>query len=195
VGKNHPKWQNALPKRGGVGPWAKFALADGERFRPSIRHDAASALYCFDLWRSGVEGWTALAVYLVAAHHGKVRTVLRSRKVGPSEDVYGILDGDKLPALGGWMDTDCTLSATCRTFGASGAWAGDEEAFDLVSPSWVGMVAELLGPEAKGDVAPGDAVPENEPRHLGPFRLAYLEALIVAADVRASRKPGAGGVA
>jgi CRISPR-associated endonuclease/helicase Cas3 len=160
-----------------------------------MRHEAASALYGFDQWRAGVEGWTALAVYLVAAHHGKVRTVLRSRKAGRSEDVFGILDGDKLPALDGWMNTDYALNAACRIFGASGDWTGDEEAFEMVSPSWVGMVAELLGQEANDDVAPDDAVTESEPRHLGPFRLAYLEALIVAADVRASRMPGAGGVA
>jgi CRISPR-associated endonuclease/helicase Cas3 len=197
VGKNHPKWQGALPTNGrpGVGPWAKFRLPAGERFRPDLRHEAASALYCFNQWRAGAEGWTALAVYLVAAHHGKVRTVLRSRKAGGSEDVFGILEGDKLPTLGGWMNAEYTLNAACRVFGASGDWSDDEEAFELVSPSWVGMVAELLGPEAKDDVAPDDAVAESEPRHLGPFRLAYLEALIVAADVRASRKPGAGGVA
>jgi len=159
-----------------------------------MRHEAASALYCFDRWRAGVEGWTALAVYLVAAHHGKVRTVLRRWKAGRSEDVFGILDGDKLPALDGWMNTDHTLNAACRIFGASGDWTGDEEAFEMVSPSWVGMVAELLGPEAEGDVAPDDSIPGGEPRHLGPFRLAYLEALIVATDVRASRTPGAGGV-
>ena len=197
VGKNHHKWQAALPMSGkpGAGPWAKFRSAAGEPFRPGIRHEAASALCCFDKWRAGVEGWTALAVYLVAAHHGKVRTVLRSRKAGRSEDVFGILDGDKLPALDGWMNTDYTLNAACRIFGASGNWIEDEEAFGLVSPSWVGMVAELLGPEVENDVAPDDAVPGSEPRHLGPFRLAYLEALVVAADVRASRKPGAGGVA
>ena len=54
------------------------------------------------------------------------------------------------------------------------------------------MVAEVLGPEVDGDPAPNEAVPESEPRHLGPFRLAYLEALVVAADARASRTPGAG---
>lgn len=194
VGKNHPKWQGAVPKNGqpGVGPWAKFRLAAGETFRPGMRHEAASALYCFGQWRTGVEGWTALAVYLVAAHHGKVRTVLRSWKPAAS-DVFGIRDGDKLPVLDGWVDAEHALSLDCRVFGASGEWTEDEGAFRLVSPSWVGMVAELLGPEAKDDAAPNDAVAESEPRHLGPFRLAYLEALIVAADVRASRRPGSGG--
>jgi len=108
--------------------------------------------------------------------------------------VFGILDGDKLPALDGWFDAEYALNLDCRVFGASGEWTDDEGAFRLVSPSWVGMVAELLGPEAKDDAAPCDAVPETEPRHLGPFRLAYLEALIVSADVRASRSPGARGM-
>jgi CRISPR-associated endonuclease/helicase Cas3 len=195
VGKNHHKWQTALPKSGkpGVGPWAKFRSDAGEPFRPGIRHEAASALYCFDQWRAGVEGWTALAVYLVAAHHGKVRTVLRSRKHATSE-VFGIVDGDELPVLDGWLTADYPLNLACRVFGASGEWSEAEEIFELVAPSWVGMVAELLGPEAKDDVAPDDVVPGWEPRHLGPFRLAYLEAIIVAADVRASRRPGAGGV-
>jgi CRISPR-associated endonuclease/helicase Cas3 len=195
VGKNHPEWRAALPKNGqrGAGPWAKFPRVSGALFRPGIRHEAASALYCFDQWRAAVEGWTALAVYLVAAHHGKVRTVLRSRKRG-AEDVFGIRDGDKLPVLDGWLDAEYALNLDCRIFGASGEWTDDDEAFRLVSPSWVGMVAELLGSEAKDDAAPDDAVSETEPRHLGPFRMAYLEALIVAADVRASRRPGAGGV-
>jgi CRISPR-associated endonuclease/helicase Cas3 len=196
LGKNHPKWQAALPTNGrpGVGPWAKFQLPAGQSFRPGLRHEAASALYCFDQWRAGVEGWSALAVYLVAAHHGKVRTVLRSRNAVRS-DVFGILQGDKLPTLDGWANEEHTLNGACRAFGAWGEWADDEESFEVVSPSWVGMVAELLGPETNGDVAPDEAIPKDEPRHLGPFRLAYLEALTVAADIRASRAPGRGGLA
>jgi len=194
LGKSHPAWVAALPERGrpGPGPWAKFKLNYGEAFRPGIRHEAASALYCFDRWQARVEGWTALAVYLVAAHHGKVRSILRSRKKAGA-DVFGVDDGDRLPAVDGWLDQDSTLSLACRGFGASGAWGQDDESFRLLSPSWVGMIAELLGPETKSDAAPVDAIPESEPRHLGPFRLAFLEALMVAADIRASRRPGAGG--
>ncbi len=194
LGKNHPRWSDAVPKTGqpGVGPWAKFPRVSGASFRPGIRHEAASALYCFDQWCGEAEGWTALAVYLVAAHHGKVRTVLRSR-LPDAADVLGIRDGDKLPPLAGWLDAEYALSLACRVFGAPGEWSDGEDAFLVASPTWVGMVAELLGPEALGDPSPCDAVPTSEPRHLGPFRLAYLEALALAADVRASRKPGAGG--
>jgi CRISPR-associated endonuclease/helicase Cas3 len=195
VGKNQPRWRDAVPKNGqpGAGPWAKFPRVFGASFRPGIRHEAASALYCFDQWRGAVEGWTALAVYLVAAHHGKVRTVLRSRQPAVM-DVFGIRDGDKLPPLEGWLDVEYALNLACRVFGAPGEWSDGEDGFLLASPSWVGMVAEILGPEAPGDPSPCDAVPMSEPRHLGPFRLAYLEALALAADLRASRQPGAGGV-
>jgi CRISPR-associated endonuclease/helicase Cas3 len=143
------------------------------------------------LWRAAAEGWTALAVYLVAAHHGKVRTVLRSRK-SAAANVFGIREGDKLPPLEGWIDAENPLNIACRVFGAPGDWNEDESGFRSASSSWVGMVAEILGPEVTGDPSPCDAVPMGEPRHLGPFRLAYLEALAVAADVRASRKPGSG---
>ena len=108
--------------------------------------------------------------------------------------MFGIRDGDKLPPLHGWLDVEYALNLDCRVFGATGEWERWRRwAFRMDSPSWVGMVAEVLGPEAPSDPFPGEAVPINEPRHLGPFRLAYLEALVVAADVRASRKPGAGG--
>jgi CRISPR-associated endonuclease/helicase Cas3 len=194
LGKNQPRWRDAVPKSGqpGTGPWAKFQSADGEKFRPGIRHEAASALYCFDQWRTGAEGWTGLAVYLVAAHHGKVRTVLRSRR-GEVPNVFGIREGDKLPPLPGWLEAEYGLNLDCRIFGAAGKWEDGDGTFRMDSPSWVGMVAEVLGPEAKDDPSPSEAVSKDEPRHLGPFRLAYLEALVVAADVRASRKPGAGG--
>jgi CRISPR-associated endonuclease/helicase Cas3 len=190
VGKNQPRWRDAVPKNAqpGAGPWAKFPRVFGASFRPGIRHEAASALYSFDQWRGAVEGWTALAVYLVAAHHGKVRTVLRSR-LPDSADIFGIRDGDKLPPLDGWLDMEYALNLACRVFGVTGEWSDDGDGFLVASPSWVGMVAELLGPEASGDSSPCDAVPTSEPRHLGPFRLSYLEALAAAADVRASRKP------
>ncbi len=194
VGKNHPRWRDAVPKSGqpDTGPWAKFRSPAGEVFRPGVRHEAASALYCFDKWRKGVQGWTALAVYLIAAHHGKVRTVLRSRK-GGFATVFGVREGDKLPPLPGWLDAEFALNLDCRIFGATGEWVDGDEAFRMDSPSWVGMMAEVLGPEVSDDPSPNEVVPESEPRHLGPFRLAYLEALIVAADLRASRRPGAGG--
>jgi CRISPR-associated endonuclease/helicase Cas3 len=54
------------------------------------------------------------------------------------------------------------------------------------------MVGELLGPVEPTANIVQQAVPAAEPRHLGPFVLGYLEALLRAADVRASRNPGKG---
>jgi hypothetical protein len=118
-----------------------------------------------------------------------VRTVLRGRQLAAA-NVFGVREGDKIPPLNGWLDAEYALNLACRTFGATGEWSKNDDGFLLASPSWVGMVAELLGPETPGDPSPCDTVPMSEPRHLGPFRLAYLEALAAAADVRASRGAG-----
>jgi hypothetical protein len=189
-------------------PWAKFpdlvvALAGCDLpdplkrsikkalevpFRPGIRHEAASALAAWEQWQHRADGWTALAVYLVACHHGKVRTALRN--TGTGDNVFGVGSGDVLPALAEWSNSDHSIGLGPRIVGAVGSWDGD--AFYAESPSWTEMVAELLGPELLGDPDAGFAVPEDEPRSLGPFRLAFLEALIRAADVKASRNPGKG---
>lgn len=154
-------------------------------FRPNLRHEAASALAAWHEWIQKTDGWTALAVYLVACHHGKVRTVLRSTSTG--DDVFGIRDGDTLPAMEGWMAFEQSLDLSMKNIGANGLWEGDT--FTIIAPSWFGMMAELLGPELPDDPDAKTAVSENEPRRLGPFRLAFFEALIRAADVKASWNP------
>jgi CRISPR-associated endonuclease/helicase Cas3 len=159
-------------------------------FRPGLRHEAASALAAWQEWQGKVEGWTALAVYLVACHHGKVRTVLRSTQSG--EDIFGIKPGDMLPQLAGWLLSERHLDLRLKAFGAIGEWDESQQIYTVEMPSWVGMVAELLGPELPDDPDPYEVILGNEPRRLGPFRLAYLEALVRAADVWASRAPGKG---
>lgn len=157
-------------------------------FRPNMRHEAASALAAWREWQQGADGWMALAVYLVACHHGKVRTVLRSTRTGA--DVFGINEEDTLPALGDWLKSKQQLDLRPKMVGAVGSW--DKDSFTVLTPSWLGMMAELLGPELSNDPDAKSVVPESEPRRLEPFRLAYLEALIRAADVKASRNPGKG---
>ena len=157
-------------------------------FRPNMRHEAASALAAWQEWQQGAERWTALAVYLVACHHGKVRTVLRS--TGTGKDVFGVNEGDALPALSEWLAAKQPLDLSPKMIGAVGRW--EQDSFAILTPSWIGMMAELLGPELPDDPDATSVVPESEPRRLGPFRLAFLEALIRAADVKASRCPGKG---
>lgn len=163
----------------------------GVGFRPGLRHEAASALAAWHAWQSKAEGWNALAVYLVACHHGKVRTVLRGTR--SHDDVFGIKPGDSLPVLAEWLLSETPLDLRPKNFGAIGEWDDAGNNYSIVMPSWVQMVAELLGPELPDDPDPRSAITdESEPRKLGPFRLAFLEALIRAADVSASRKPGRG---
>ncbi|NPV72060.1 MAG: CRISPR-associated helicase Cas3' [Firmicutes bacterium] len=147
------------PKDGGPG------VSRPTRYsRPHFRHELASALAVLANLKN------PLVAYLVASHHGRVRTTIRSlpgEALPPSGRRYalGVWDGDPLPAtdLGGVLSPATTLDLECMDLGigASGR------------PSWVDEIAGLL---ARPD--------------LGPFRLAYLESLLVAADWAASSKEG-----
>ena len=98
-----------------------------------------------------------LAAYLIAAHHGHVRLSMRS--IHPDDKhMLGLDESDVLPAYdGGVVSMQETVLDTSLAY--LGRWNG---------PSWADMATRLLK------------------RH-GPFRLAYLEMLVRAADWAASR--------
>lgn len=169
---------------------AEFRKRLTSAFRPGLRHEAASALAAWQAWRDGDSELSALAVYLIASHHGKVRTALSSRT--DRDEVFGLNAGDKLPKVDGIFPNGVELQTDCRRVGASGEWDEAGGTFSLNCPSWLQMVAELLGPTPGGAAVAREVIPENEPQALGPLALAYLEALLVAADIRASRTPGKG---
>ena len=156
-------------------------------FRPGLRHEAATALALWHrYYRGGDNEFTALSIYLSAAHHGKVRTVLTSRTPA-GEDVCGV---SRTTALLPW--NDMPLDFSCAVDGASGHFSEDGLEFIFEAPGWTGLVADLLG-AWEPDAVPGvsGAVPDGEPRNLGPFALAYLETLVRCADERASKSPSA----
>lgn len=173
LGKAHEAFQEMItsalppddPRRSG-GPWAK---SDGRRGKPcrriAFRHELASALAMLQL------GAPDLRVFLVAAHHGKVRLSVRPR---PNELIpedgrrfaLGVWDGDALPAT----DLGGGVSAPASTLELSVTALGDGP----TGPSWLDRMARLL-------------------REHGPFRLAFWETLVRVADWRGTdrRRPHA----
>lgn len=187
AGKAHLRWQKPLKEKAPEQDklWAKFK--EVKNFRPGLRHEAASALAAWHFWRRGEAGLTALAVYLIASHHGKVRTVLRGIREDGGDDVFGIRDGEAtLPPVEPLFPASINLDLSVKTNGLGGFWTETGD-FLAQSSGWSGMVAELLAPVRPDDPFPIDVVPYGEPRNLGPFRLAYLETLVIVADRRSSR--------
>ena len=128
-----------------------------------FRHELASALA---LLRTGASD---LTVYLAACHHGKVRLSIRALPGEKSPDepwrrfARGIWEGEALPAVelgDGVTKEEVELNLEPMLLGA-----GENGA-----RSWLTRMIALRD-------------------RLGVFRLAFLESLIRAADVRASADP------
>lgn len=146
--------------------------------RKHFRHELASALGVLTLLKNGQlpEDWrsidsylTNLSLYLIAAHHGKVRLSIRS------------------------MPDECIPDNPDALF-ARGVWAGDELAsVDLGGNILAPAVAELdLSPMLLGQVDEQPSWAERmlklrDAKNLGLLRLSFLETLIRAADIRASK--------
>lgn len=142
-------------------------------FRPKLRHEVASALALRQKHRRRNPQATIpdlLAEYLVAAHHGYVRKVLRDelprrplRRQRDVNQVRGIREGTSLPELHILDETlgpEESISIECRQMGR--CRDGTE--------SWTKGVLRLL-------------------EHYGPFRLTWYETLARIADWRASANP------
>lgn len=179
VGKSHPAFQAMLlasPRspmpldrlwaKSDFGGRAIYATCEGESKRYTerrhFRHELASMLAWLE--GHGDEANADLVAYLIAAHHGKVRMSLRAMP-GEAEApdgrrfARGIWEGDRLP---GFTFAGERLDETKLRLALMELGDGDQ------GSSWTTRTQKLLA--------------EN-----GPFRLAWLEALVRIADWRATR--------
>ena len=99
-------------------------------------------LVAWKAWQQAtVASLSSLAVYLVASHHGKVRTVLRS--IRRTDAVFGISEGEQLPPIAKLLPKITPIPMEPRRFGASGQWDDEGRSFEIKSTSWVSLVADL----------------------------------------------------
>ena len=168
IGKTHRVFQDTM-KRGMNGRidedavWAKSQKGNLRHSVPGFRHEAASALAYLEHTKQRDPRLRDLVAYLVASHHGRVRLSLRNTSRRRQDGAYllGIKAGDRLPKFSsGVISVGSTdMDLSIAQIGGTGP----------SHPSWTERMLALRD-------------------RYGPFRLAYLELLVRAADGLASKK-------
>ena len=179
LGKAHEVFQDTMHRglvqtdTAGDGLLAKTVKKNLRHRRPYFRHELASALALLNH-----EHWSRdadLVAYLIAAHHGKVRMNLRAlpRECAPQNEqtgarfARGVWEGDELPPL---------------DLGTDEYWPGGPLTLSIMELGWDEITRESWTERTRDLLA-----------HFGPFRLAWMEAILRLADWRASAKEEKGG--
>ena len=178
VGKAHPVFRSSIAATVGADqprPPAHLVLAKSAGSRPlrhavhNFRHELASALALLGEGQSVIADLEEkdLIVYLVAAHHGRIRVGVRSLPGDERPDggsaLLGIGDHDLVPAVE-LPEGEMPASALDLGYFSLGRQEGRR--------SWS---ERSLALRDRGDI--------------GPFRLGYMEAIVRLADWRASSAP------
>ncbi len=176
IGKAHFVFQDTMKRCASGSPtfdqYAPIAKSSGDhraRHRQKFfRHELASALALLGEARPALDHLLDddkfLCIYLIAAHHGRIRMSLRSMPKEKPGVVFGVEDGEVLPSVR-IGDTTQTIEATLSPSSFTGLGLGD----DGTEP-WQERAAALY-------------------TRLGPFVLAYLETLVRLSDWKASSNP------
>lgn len=173
LGKAHTTFVTSLRRANPDNPppdtttvWAKSPSDKPLRHDPKyFRHELVSALLLLDddVDLSDDTAERDLVTYLALAHHGKVRVSIRARPGEPEGTVLGVRDG----------------STTVATELPGGQWL-DERAISLRPTTFgTGSLTDR-------------ALRLRDRADLGPFRLAFCESVVRAADWRASETGNAG---
>ncbi len=165
LGKAHPTFAASLeranrahPPPAAGGPWAKSPGWAPLRHQPKhFRHELVSGLVLRDSELLDGVVEADLVVYLALAHHGKVRLGVRGRPDEPEGTVLGVVDREST------VDVELPVA---------GILAGRP----------VSLAATRFG---AGSLT-SRALRLRDRADLGPFRLAFCEAMVRGADWRAS---------
>jgi CRISPR-associated endonuclease/helicase Cas3 len=178
-----PEWvgRRDIAKARPEGFWGRYKrkLGDRDVIIPRFRHELASAFGVLTLLKSDYAptSWTGLApklqnlaLYLIASHHGKVRLSIRSMPDEKTPDkpdalfARGVWEDDLLPEV----DLGHGVTTPAVRLDLSPMLLGRVTGH----PSWAERMLGL-----------------RDHKEFGPLKLSYLEAVLRAADIRASKGP------
>lgn len=186
IGKAHHVFQETMLRAGDKVPdtelWAKCPHKRLRHRRENFRHEAVSAVAFQKLGLDLASEDSDLVSYLIASHHGKMRLSMRSmpRKRG---NTYANAREDTILGL-------CPNTAETVKIFASAKTQTEQSSEQIIQEknlkSEVQVDASMAHMGKNGNSRSWTQMALEMLEAWGPFRLAYLEAAIRAADSRAS---------
>ncbi len=187
IGKAHPVFQETMRKDADKSIlcdefWAKRG-GRAYHTRKNFRHEAISALAFLKL---DIKTDMDLAAYLIASHHGKMRLSMRSF---PEKKGTKYINPKGRYILGIKLNEPETLPIFLSNKGKDSKQSKEEKLKENIDEE-IEIDASIARIGKKDNTRSWLQITLGLLKKYGPFRLAYLEAVIRAADSRASEKEG-----